>query len=259
MKNRIAALLAALAVGGSLVLVSTGVVAAASPATAPNLPFGSAACSSDRVALRSGATVEKLQAIGNCEIDRRLATLNALAAKISSSRVLSSSDAAALSAIVSSDKSGLTSLRATIDAETDVTALKADLLKIVTDYRVYVLVVPQVNLVNAADAVVATQARFATVNTNLSARIAAAKAAGKDVTAAQADLDAMNSDVAAAVALATPIPGKLLPLTPADYNGGTAGPVITAARADLVKARDDVRSAIAAAQACRDALKALGA
>jgi hypothetical protein len=264
MKNRIAALAASLALGGSLLLMSGGVVAAAGPTARPaadpsGRPVASGVCATERTAARAGATVETLRALGDCEINRRFATLNQLAAKITASKVLTSSDAAALTTIVTNTRSGLTTLKATIDSETDTTALKADVAKIATDYRVYLLVVPQVHLVIGADGVVAAQAKFATINTNLAARIATAKAAGKDTTAAQAALDAMNSSVAAAVALATPVPGKLLPLTPAQYNGGTAGPVITAARADLVKARNDIKAAIASAKACRDALKALGA
>jgi hypothetical protein len=264
MKNRIAALAASLALGGSLLLMSGGAVAAAGPTARPNAdpsgrPVASGVCATERTAVRAGSTVETLRALGDCEINRRFATLNQLAAKITGSKVLTSSDAAALATIVNTTRSGLTALKSTIDSETDLTQLKADVSKIATDYRVYLLVVPQVHLVIGADGVVAAQARFAKVNTNLAARIATAKAAGKDTTAAQAALDAMNSKVAAAVALATPIPGKILPLTPAGYNAGTAGPVITAARADLVTARNDIKAAIASAKACRDALKALGA
>ena len=90
------------------------------------------------------------------------------------------------------------------------------------------------------------------MNTNLAARIAAAKAAGKDTTAAQADLDAMNASVTAAVGLASPLPAALLPLTPAEYNGGTAGPILASARAALGTARDDLKTALADAQACRE-------
>ena len=253
MKSRFAALVASLALGSSLVFVSAGIVTATTipPAVGPS---GRGVCAPE-LAVRKPASVEALRAFGDCEINRRFVTLTDLSARITSSKVMTSADAAALQSEISSTRSGLTSLKATIDAETAIPALKLDIVKIATDYRVYLLVVPQVNLVNAADAGVATQAKFATVNTNLTARIAAAKAAGKDTTKAQADLDAMNAAVAAAVALATPIPGKLLPLTPAQYNGGTAGPVIQSARTDLGKARDDIKAAIASAKACRDALK----
>jgi hypothetical protein len=254
MKPRITALLASLALGGSLLFVSAGFAAAVAPATGP---AGKGVCATDAAAIKTGATVEKLRAFGNCEINRRFATLNSLAAKITSSKVMTSGDKTALQSEIGSTRSGLTSLEATIDAETGIAALKLDITKIAADYRVYLLVAPQVNLVNAADGVLAAQTKFTTVNTNLAARIATAKAAGKDTTAAQADLDAMNAAVAAAANLAGPLPAKLLPLTPAQYNGGTAGPVLTSARTALTDARNDLKSAVADAKACRTALKAL--
>ncbi len=253
MKTRIPALFAGLVLGGSLLLVSSGAVAAV---TAPGTgPAGKGVCAVEATAARAGATVETLRGFGNCEINRRLATLNDLSARVSSSKVLTGSDAAALTAEIGSTRVGLTSLKATIDAETSIPALKVDIVKIATDYRVYLLVVPQVNLVSGSDAVLASQAKFATLNTNLAARIAAAKAKGKDVTAAQADLDKMNAAVTAAVGLASPLPAALLPLTPAQYNGGTAGPILANARTALGKARDDLKAAVADAKACRDALK----
>ena len=253
MKTRIPALFAGLVLGGSLLLVSSGAVAAVTP-PGPG-PAGKGVCAVEATAARAGATVETLRAFGNCEINRRLATLNDLSARVSSSKVLTGSDAAALTVEIGSTRAGLTSLKATIDAETSIPALKVDIVKIATDYRVYLLVVPQVNLVSGSDAVLASQARFATLNTNLTARIAAAKAKGKDVTAAQADLDKMNAAVTAAVGLASPLPAALLPLTPAQYNGGTAGPILANARTALGKARDDLKAAVADAKACRDALK----
>ncbi len=67
----------------------------------------------------------------------------------------------------------------------------------------------------------------------------------------------MNAAVAKAVGLATPLPAALLPLTPTQYNFGTAGPVLSNARTAIVSARDALKSAVADAQACRTALAAL--
>ena len=252
MKTRIPALFAGLALGGALLLSAVGVAAAVTP---PAGPAGKGVCATQAVAMKTGATVETARAFGDCEINRRFTTLDALSAKISASKVLTTSDAAALQSEIASTKSGLTSLKATIDSETSLPALRADIAKIAADYRVYLLVAPQVNLVSAADGVVAAQTRFADVNTRLAARIAAAKAAGKNTAAAQTALDAMNAAVAKAVGLAQPLPAKLLPLTPAQYNSGTAGPIMTSARATLGQARDQLKVAMASAKACRDALK----
>jgi hypothetical protein len=250
MKSRITALLASLALGSSLVFVSAGIATAASP---PAGPSGRGVCAPELAALKP-ASVDTLRAFGHCEINRRFTTLNDLSSRITASKFITPSDASALQSEINSTRSGLTSLKGTIDAETSIPSLKLEIVQIATDYRVYLLVVPQVNLINAADAVMVAQSRFATVNTNLAARIAVAKAAGKDTTAAQSDLDAMNASVAAAAGLASPLPAQLLPLTPAQYNGGTAGPILNGARTALGQARDDLKSAIADAKACRDAL-----
>ena len=255
MKSRIAALLASLAIGGTIVFASAGVAGAAGSAT-PG-PAGKGVCATFSVAVKAGATADKLHAFANCEIDRRIATLNALSARITAAKSLTSSDSSALKSEVAATSSGLTSLKATIDAETDVPTLRADIAKIVSDYRVYVLVSPQVHLVIAADTILATQTKFADINTKLAARIATAKAPGKNTDAAQADLDAMNAAVTAAVGLAGPLPAQLLPLTPAQYNGGAGGPIITSARSTVTTARNDVKNAVADAKACRAALKAL--
>jgi hypothetical protein len=253
-KSRLATLAAGLVLGGSLLVVSTGAVGAV---TAPAGPAGKGVCATEATAAHTTPTVETLRAWGDCEINRRFTTLTALSSAITASKVMTPSDAAALQGEISSTRSGLTSLKATIDSATVVLALKADIVKIATDYRVYLLVVPQVHLVNAAVAVLAAQSKFTDINTRLSARIATAKAAGKDTKAAQSDLDAMNAAVAKAVGLATPLPAALLALTPAQYNAGAAGPVLSNARAAVVSARDDLKSAVADAQTCRTALAAL--
>jgi hypothetical protein len=246
--------LAGLTVAAVLVIGSATVVTATSPAVVGG-PAGRGVCATAATAVKAGASLETLRAFGDCEIARRMTTLGAVSSKISGSKVLTASDAAALSGEVSATKTGLAALKTQIDAETSLDALKTEVRRIATEYRVYLLVVPKVNLVNAADGVQAVKAKFDQVSTNLTARIAAAKAAGKDTTAAQAALDAMNAAVAQAVGLAQPLPAALLPLTPAQYNAGTAGPVIKNARAALVQARALLASARKDALACRAALK----
>ena len=62
-------------------------------------------------------------------------------------------------------------------------------------------------------------------------------------------------DRPAAADLTGPLPAKLLPLTPAEYNAGTAGPILASARMALGTAPDDLKSAEASAKACRDTLR----
>jgi hypothetical protein len=253
MKTRIPTLIAGLAIAGALAISSVATVTATAPLI-PGGPAGRGVCATQFAAMKAPVTVDALRAFGDCEIQRRFTTLSALTTRIAGSKALTSSDAAALTGEIGTTKTGLTSLKATIDAETSIPALKAEVAKIATDFRVYLLVAPQVNLVSGADGVVASQTVFTKIDTNLTARIAKAKAAGKDTTAAQADLDAMKAAVAQAVGLATPLPATLLPLTPAQYNAGTAGPVLNSARPALVQARALLKSAAQDAKACRAAL-----
>lgn len=250
MKQRVPAVVTGLAMAAVLLFVPVATVTAASSAG----PSGKGVCAAQAAASAKSGSVASLQAFGDCEIGRRFTTLDDLSSRISGSKVLTSSDASALASEVASTKSGLEGLKSKIDSETDVTALRADIVKIATDYRVYLLVVPQVGLVSASDAVFAAQSKFSQVNTALAARIATDKAAGKDTSGAQSDLDAMNAAVTAAVSLATPLPAALLALTPAQYDNGT----IASARTALGQARTDLASALADAKACRDALQALG-
>ena len=142
MKSRLTALVAGLALGGSLLFVSAGSVAAVTT-PAQEGPSGKGVCATESAAVKASDAVQDLRAFGDCEINRRFETLTDLSSKISSSKVITSSDAAALQSEISSTRAGLTSLKATIDAETNIAALKADIVKIATDYRVYLLVVPR--------------------------------------------------------------------------------------------------------------------
>jgi hypothetical protein len=239
-----------LALGGALLLSGTSLAAGTNSG-----PAGTGVCATEATAARSAKTVAAWRAFGDCEIDRRFATLDDLEAKISGSLTLTASDASALKAEIAGTRSGLTSLRAALDLETGPALLRADIAKIATSWRVYLLVGPQVRLVSASDAVLAAGSKFVGLNDTLSARIKAASAAGKDTSTASADLAAMNDSLAAALALVKPWPAQLLTLTPLQYNAGPGQTALAAARAALVKARADLASALSSARACRDALK----
>jgi hypothetical protein len=245
-------------VAGSLVaLTMAGSAFAATPAPTTSVTL-SGPCAIQREAVREHPNdVADLKALGDCEIARRFVTLDVLDTAISTSPYLTSAHRTTLDGMVSTTRHGLTSLRATIDADTTATGLHADLPRIATDYRVYLLLAPQVNLTRVADAQVAAVGRLDQLATRLQSWIDLAKSHGKDVSQAQADLDAMQGNAADAQAAASPVPGQILPLTPADWNSGTAGPILTSARHSLRSAHDDLAAARADAAACVAALKAL--
>ncbi len=247
----------AVVVGGLAALTLAGSVFAASPAPAATAPTPKAdtVCAAQRAAAKKDPSVPHLIALGNCEIDRRYVTLNRLQGAVIVAPYLTSSDRTALENEIGSTRTGLQGLKATIDADTTVDALKTDLPKIATDYRVYLLVVPQVHLTRGADAESAASSRLTTVAGRLQDLITFAQSQGRDVTAAKAALAAMTTDIADAQGQLSGLSGKILALTPADWNGGTAAPVLNGARASEKSAHDELAAARNEAKAVIAALK----
>ena len=260
MKSSPRTILGGIALAALMVVSTAAIVAAADPSPVPSGgPAGKTICRPQRDSLTSKPTLEQLKAFGDCEIARRFTTLNDLAARIADAKFATSEHKTALGDEVSSTKSGLTALKTKIDAETGLEAMKGEIRQIATDFRVYVLVAPKVNLVLGADRVAASETKFDAIDKRLGDLIAKAEAAGKDVTDARAHLANMNAAVDKALGLASPLAAELLPLTPAQFNAGTAGPILTDARTKLGEARTQLRTAAAEAKACRDALVKLGA
>jgi hypothetical protein len=251
-------ILAGLAVAALAIASTAAIAIAADPSPVPSGgPSGRTVCRPERDAVKQPPTLDELKAFGDCEIARRLTTLDTLTKLISDSQFATSEHKSALSSEVGSTRSGLASLKTRIDAETDLAAMKAEVRQIATDFRVYALVAPKVHLVLGADRVAAAEDKFGQIDTRLSDLIAKAEAAGKDVSDARAHLASMNVAVDKAVALAGPIPAAVLPLTPAQFNAGTAGPILTDSRSRLAQARDQLKVAAQEAKACRDALARL--
>ena len=261
MKLALRGTLASVAVGGLLVIGSVGSASAAQSAS-PLPPEGNQAqgarqCAAELAAARDNG-VGNLRALGDCEIDQRLATVTKLQGRVAAARGLTDADAdrKALQSQLADDASGLTALRATIDGETNVTALRADLKQIVTNFRIYALMAPKTAEVIAADTELAAVTRLGIVESKLQARIDVDKAAGKDVTQAQRDLDAMQQKVARVSSLVQGVPASVLALTPAQYPG-TARPILASSRTSLRTGRGLLAGARADARACRAALVAL--
>jgi len=194
--------------------------------------------------------VDLLRAAGDCEINRRFVTLDGLTYLVNHSAVLTSTHKTDLidpnpgnpTSFVA-ERAGLTTLKASIDGDTTIAALRTDIGKIAPDFRVYLVVVPKTHLVAAADGTAKASAKFVPLATELQNLINQAKADGKDVTAAQAALDDMNAKVGQANGLIAPVAASVLPLSPTDWNNGTAGPVLKQARQALHSARTLLRDA----------------
>jgi hypothetical protein len=253
LSHRLGRVAFALGAAGLLAAGSLSSVYAADPSVTANSTTAAAVhrfCIPEWAAVVAHPSVDTLRAVGDCEINRRFVTLDALTVLVNHSDVLTAAhkiDLRDLNSVnpasYTAERAGLTMLKDTIDSDMTVAALRVDVGKIAPHFRVYLLVVPKTHLVAAADGIAKVSSRFGPLGTELQNLINEVKAGGKDVTAAQAALDDMNAKVAQVNGLIAPVAGSLLPLSPADWNNGTAGPVLRSARQTIHQARTFLRNA----------------
>ena len=202
------------------------------------------------------ARVQRIIARGNGEIARRLVTLNTLSGTISSATKLTAADAETLNNTVNTDISTLNSLQTKLDAETTVTGAITDAQSIILSYRVYVLVVPQVHLIKAADDQQVTEGKLSALSTKLSARITADSQANKNVATLQSELSDLNAKVAAAQPISSGVESSVIGLQPSDYN--TNHSVLGGKRDQLKTAEADIQAAVTDARNIVNGLVELG-
>ena len=226
--------------------------AAASPAAADT---GIARCAAAWAAARNNRTVGTMKAVGSCEVDRRLDAIDRLGDVVDNAGTLTDPHAATLNTILDGSASGLTALRAEIDGDTTLAEVTADVRRVFTDYRVYVLVSRQVVLVVADDRADAAVDRLTQAGEQLDAAIAQAEANGHHVSDAQAHRDAMAVAITAARNDVAGDAAAMVSQTPGTWSAGTAKPVLDAGRASISAARSHLRTALREARATVAALR----
>ena len=226
----------AVAAGTALVLGAAGSAYAASP--------GKAATAQAKLAAEKQLATSRIQG--------RLNTLHALSLAVQDSKYLTSDEQGTLGKQISSDLSGLTALKAKVTAETTIAGVRTDEVAMVDDFRVYLLMAPQVRLTEAlaaeSDAAGTLQKAYVALSDLLTKQSSDGTSTQKselaslqsDITAAQA---AIGNEVATVLAIqpgpnASAIQSALAP----------ARSAVKAAHADLLKARGE-------AEALRGSLK----
>ena len=190
-------------------------------------------------------TVAGLKARCTEQINRRLTDLDRLAARVAErADVLTDAHEAAIATIITDAKAGLLVLRGEIDAAATLDALKPLCSRVVTDFRIYALRIPQVNIVLAVDAIGAKQAMFATLRDKLVAAIAVGTTPDNSSPLA-ALLAEFDAHVLAMVAAADGVADPALAKTVADYNTNpkVLKPFVEAMRTARSEAKGAAKSA----------------
>lgn len=194
-----------------------------------------------QVSAGSSAAVTALKAKGMAEIDRRITRLTAAFDKLNTSAKLSAADKAALTTQITAELAGLAGLKTKLAADTTLAEARADVVSIVTEYRVYALILPKVRLATAIDRLTVVESQL----TDIAARFEAEFAAHTPTAAQTAALAELKTKTTAAKAKIEGVSAKLIALTPTDYNADHA--ILNGYRATLAAALADMKAARAAA------------
>jgi hypothetical protein len=236
----------AVATGAALALGTVGSAYAATPGPNSTASAKAAASGAKGKTDSAHAGLAAVQKLATSRIEGRLSTLHALSLAVGDSKYLTSGEQGALSKQISSDVSGLTALDSKVASATTVQEVRADEVAMVDDFRVYLLMVPQVRLTEAlaaeSDAAATLQKAYVALSDLLGKQSGDGTAAQKSeladlqtqITAAQA---AIGNEVATVLAVqpgpnASAIHSALAP----------ASSAVKTAHADLLKARDDAKA-----------------
>lgn len=189
----------------------------------------------------SSVRLSNLKSKGSTEIDRRLLNLTAAGAKLESAGKLSATDKAALLKQLSDESTSLTALKTKLAAETTLPEARADVQSIVADYRVYALMLPKARLVATADRLIQADDKLSALSIQLAEKVAAAKAAGKDVGAVESKVSSLKLRLSSVKPKLDPLPAELLALTPKDYNADHS--VLVSYRTKLASSATELKAA----------------
>jgi hypothetical protein len=192
------------------------------------------------------ASMARLQARAAKEVTRRIESLNKLILRISEFKKLSTTQKTSLTTQVQAEIDKLTALQIKIQADADLTTLKTDVQSIVTDYRIFALFMPKVQILGAADRLFTTADEMSSHAAMLETKINEQQTKGNDVSALQTLLTDMKAKVADAKTQGQSAIDTVSPLTPEGFPDNktqlqSARQMIETGIKDLNTARQDAR------------------
>ena len=160
------------------------------------------------------ARIDQMKSRANQEIDRRIASLEKLKTRIGQMKRISESQKTSLGASVTAQITALQTLKTKIAADATLEALKADTKSITDSYRIYSLIMPQIEVLAAVDRLGTLIDTMTAVGVKLQAQITQAKTAGKDVSRLETALAEYTGKIADAKVQAEAAISGVIGLTP---------------------------------------------
>jgi hypothetical protein len=198
--------------------------------------------------------ISDLKARADREIVRRTTALTLLITRLNNFKRLPDKDREEFKKAIQDEIKALNELKSKIDAETDLTMLKADVQSIVSSYRIFALFIPKIHLLAAADTMLTISDNLTALADRLQTAINIAKTKGNETTSLEADLKIINDKIADAKKQANAVDSIVLPLTPDGYPGNKS--ILNNARSMIKNGHEDLVDAKHLAEKIVLALKA---
>lgn len=210
----------------------------------PNLIAAEKSLSTETASVKNRLAQKEINQKNNAskEIDRRFAALDKLTLRISEMKKLSDADKNLLINQAKDQIAALQALRVKIDSDTDPATLKADRQAIASQYRIYMLFIPRIQVLASADRIIEICNDISSFVAKIQDRLAKNPAKNTNTTIQQALENIQNklSDAKTEAQAAQTLVNQLLP-----DNGDTNlvksnQKALQEARAKLVLAKKDI-------------------
>ena len=203
----------------ALVLVVLGLsapVAAAAHRGANGIGLGNPSADANAPQIPAQANVKAVRAWIERAISVRLVALREFHAAATARSALTTSDRSLIVAQIATDRAGLDALAKSVPVDTTVPQLQDAIDLVITNYRVFTVVVPQVEMAIRLDAFEAGVARQAQIEAKISAAVATANTLG-DPGETQRTYAALVSEEQTANGLLQSAHSAVLTLVPSSY------------------------------------------
>jgi hypothetical protein len=197
---------------------------------------------------------------GDQYIDARIGSLNTLMLGVQAMQNVSNIEKTNLTNEIQTNIANLTTLRAKLDADTDLSVAHTDELSIFGPFRIYALVIPRGNIMVTADKINTISNMMTGLVPQFRSIISAAKLAGKDVTSLQKATNDILTQTTDATSQALTAENSVVVLVPDQGNAAMASSTaatLVAARVNIKTAATDIQTARAEVQTVVDGIKAL--
>jgi hypothetical protein len=199
-------------------------------------------------------TLEEVKKRALAAIDKRLAALSRVSAKVSSNSHVTEAHATTLQRHYGEATDGLQELAREIEAADTREKLRELIPQIAAYFRVYLVILPKSHEVIVSDSMADAVDRMSGVSGTLLEAIERAEEAGYDMTEARRWLGIANEEIRAVETGAVPVADSVVGLTAEDWEE-PAKSLLAEGKRKLETARGDIRDAIEALKNTRQAIR----